>query len=674
MTLALNPAVLATFEEAARVLAPPSKVTVLQWGERERILSSESSSDIGRYRSARAPYQRAMMEAVHLPGVEEIVFFTAAQIGKSLCLENIFGYFVSEDPCPVIWMWPTDDVAKAWSADTLDPMLRDTPVLADLVTGGEKKIGNRALFKRFPGGWLSIVGANAPAGLRRRRARVLICDEVDGYPPSSGKEGDPIELVRQRSVTFWNALCILASTGTLKGFSRIEARYENSNKQKFWVPCPHCDEFQVLSWRQISFPANEEPTVENTYCACLHCGAALTEVDKKGMLDRGEWRAEHPEIVKRHGFWISALYSPFETWAQLAAKFKNAINQRENPEILKAFINLSLAETWEEKEDSLDREQLRKRCEDYPQLPSGKTVLPDGVTVLTAGVDVQPDRLELELVGWGKGEESWSIDWRRFDGDTSRPEVWEALDEYLARHWTHARGPEMEIAATFIDSGYYANEVYAFTKTRNDRGIFASKGSSNFSHAPLAKWNRNNRHRVKMYPVGVSAIKKLIYSRLRIENPGAGYLHFSRETNDAEYFDQLTVERLRKKYDHGFPVLFWEKPAGSRNEALDCRVYAYAAFLSLSENPRQMLDRLRQDLIEEAKQMAAERKAKVDPNQLALLETIEVPLLPPEGEIASVAPAPPPAIDEKGENPEKTQHPPEQISRPIVRVRRSTWL
>jgi phage terminase large subunit GpA-like protein len=618
--------VLAVFREAGATFKPPSKLTVSEWAEQKRILSSESSSTVGRYRCSIAPYQRAMMDAVHVPGVEEIVYFTGAQLGKSLCEENIGGYFMSEDPSPIIWMWPTLEVAKEWAVDTLEPLIRDTPALAELISAGSRKSGNRTAFKAFPGGWLAVIGANSPSGLRRRRARVVIADEIDGYEASAGDEGDAIELVAQRSVTFWNAIRLLASTCTIKGESRIEAAYEASSGQKYWVRCKDCKEFQILKWAQITYPKNEEPTVSNVVYACEHCGSAHYETDKHPMLAAGEWRAQRPHIVARQGFWLSALYSPFEPWWKLVVKWKRAMAQRENPELLKTFVNLSLAETFEEKEEAIDREGLVRRCEHYTPM-----LLPDGVVLVTCGVDVQPDRLLAQVRGWGRGFESWSIEYKTFEGDTSilkgrtneagqyLPSAWEKLDEFLQKTYVHARGVRLDIGATFIDSGDQAQEVYAFTRAIElDRRVFACKGMSTFDHPAIKPFNRNNRAHARMYPVGVSQIKKQIYAWLKIETPGPGYMHFTDHHCDAGYFDELTCEKLKKKYEKGFPVRYWEKPVGVRNEVLDCNVYAYAALLSLSEHPGKMLDRLRAELVEDARKL----KEKEDPRQISLLEDL----------------------------------------------------
>jgi phage terminase large subunit GpA-like protein len=404
----LGSEVIGTFCEGALVLKPPPMFTVTEWAEEHRLISTESSAFPGKYRASLAPYQRGMQDSVKIPGVEKVTFFTSGQVGKSISLENIFCYFCAEDPCPIIIMWPTELVAKQWHDDTLDPMLRDNPMIGNLIDTGSRKSSNKALFKQFPGGNLSLIGANSAAGLRRRRARLVFCEEVDSYPVSAGKEGDPRSLVAKRQETFWNAVMLQASTCTIKGMSPIEASFLDSNMQYYWVPCVHCNEYQTLGpgkWARVTWPKGEEPTVENVSYACEHCGAALYERDKPEMLRRGEWRALHPERVKHQGFWLNTLYSPLTTWAKLVADFIEAKEHPENPELLKAFMNMTLAETWDDERGTprVVEDELMKRREHYPRTPGGTMVLPDGVTVLTAGVDMQDDRIELVVKGYGKG-------------------------------------------------------------------------------------------------------------------------------------------------------------------------------------------------------------------------------------------------------------------------------
>jgi phage terminase large subunit GpA-like protein len=716
----IDPRVVSVFNEAAELFRPPPKVTVTEWAEAHRILSTESSSTAGIYRSDVAPYQRDMMNAVNIPGVEKITYFTAGQIGKSLCLENILAYFCVEDPCPIIVVWPTEKVAKDWSADTLDPLIRDTPEVAAKFSTGARKTQNQALFKKITGGSLSIIGANSPSELRRRRARVVIFEEIDAYKASAGGEskgeGDPRKLVEKRQETYWDSVQLAASTCTFEGRSAIAASYADSNMQKYWVPCPHCSEtaaanesfispaqkeheagvvldgYQVLHWyRKEGTPGGMyiDPVYphDGTAYECAHCATLIDESHKPWMNKHGEWRAQHPERTKHQGFWLSTLYSPFlkARWAKLAESYLEAKAHPENPELLKAFTNMTLAKTWREKYLAVAGHELMSRCEDW-------TSLPDKVTVLTAGIDVQEDRFEITVKGWGKGQESWCVDWLRIDGDTSAQKTWEALDNFLTNaRYLHARGVRLDIASAFIDTGFRAAEVFAYTGTgdRWDRRVCACRGRAGFDKPPLENWNRNNKHRQKVYPLNVDVIKELIYNRLKIETRGPGFLHFLNAKNDLNYFEQLTSERMNWEYRKGYPVRFWSKPPGKRNEALDCEVYATAAFLSLSKEPEDMLEFLREKLLEEAKEVARNKKERLNPDQLALMDmspidkdqlvrdgviSPAVGVIEKEGETHAASSEPESIPSAPTEEPYLTQEPEEEepVAAPAV-VRRGNW-
>jgi phage terminase large subunit GpA-like protein len=639
----LDPRVVAVYEQAAlEALMPPPALSLCDWAEQNFVLSREDSATVGRYSSAIAPFQRGPLDAITTKGVRRVVLWTAAQIMKTLVLKIALAYFIKEDPSPVLWMTKTLDLAKRVSRQRLAPMFRDIPALAGLLGEGARQTGNAMLEKSFSSGAvLFVVGANSPASLSSMPIRVLLSDEIDGYPPSAGSEGDPISLARKRLTTFWNALEILASTCTEEGFSNIIREYEETDRRKYWVPCPQCGEFQVLKWGRLKFPTDGTPlTNDNVVYACEHNGCALSEFDKHKMLAGGEWRAERPEITKIVGFWISEMYSPFTTWVRLAEQFLETQRHRENPELLKAFITLSLAEPWKQKRYDFQADDLLARRELY------SSPMPDGVTVLTCGVDVQeePKRIELEVVGWGKGQESWSIDRLRFDGDVTSlkgregpggvysKSAWEQLEEFLtSTRWLHARGGRLDIACTFIDSGYQAQTVYQFTKHMQKQGlrVFASKGLPGFKSPPLREWNRNNKPKVKLYPVGVDVLKKLVYDRLALASPGAGYCHFSkgqsavqpdRTINTKAYFEELTAEHLKPQKVNGFTQLVWVKPEGKANESLDCRVYATAALLALSKDTDGMLEGLRAQLLERSKAL----RVKATPeNQMDLLAGVD---------------------------------------------------
>lgn len=495
---------------------------------------------------------------------------SSSQIGKTECLNSFVGYVIDQDPGPVLVVQPRVEDGEAWSKDRLAPMLRDTPCLRGKVADVRSRdSNNRVLHKRFQGGSVTIAGANSPAGLAMRPIRYVLLDEVDRYPPSAGTEGDPVSLAIKRSATWWNRKILLVSTPTVKGASRIESWWLRSNRQSYWVPCPDCGGFQVLVWPGVEWPTGRP---EEARYRCAHCAALIAPYRKPWMLARGQWRAANPKS-KIAGFWVNQLYSPWKEWPETAVEFLEA--KAGGPETLRAFINTALGELWDdEAETSVDAAALLARREDWgPRLPAG-------VCLLTAGVDVQMDRAELELVGWGKGEESWSIEYRVFPGDPSAPELWRVLDEYLNRQWPHDYGLSLPVAACGIDSGFHTQQVYDFCRVRYHRRVFALKGKA----GPLPVWpkkpTRNTINRTPMWIVGVDSAKGVIYGRLRIEQPSPGYTHFPAE-RPAEWFEQLLSETLVTSYSRGVPVREWRKKKGVRAEALDARVYAYAALCGL---------------------------------------------------------------------------------------------
>lgn len=552
--------------------APPPRQTVSEWADEHRVLSSEASAEPGRWITSRAEYQRGIMDAITDPRVETIVVMSSAQVGKTEVLNNLVGFLMHRDPCPILVLQPTIEMAQAWSKDRLAPMLRDTPPLADMVTVGNRRdSSNTLLHKVFPGGHITMAGANSPASLASRPIRVLLCDEVDRYPSSAGSEGDPVNLARKRTATFWNRKVLLTSTPTVRGASRIEMEFEQSDQRRFFVPCLHCGEHQVLKWAQVQWPKNEPRRAEY---ACEHCGALLNDGQRVAMIRRGEWRATAP-FNGRAGFHLSELYSP---WSALGAMAQAFVEAKRSPETLKTWINTSLGETWEDSGEGVDDTGLLSRREEYAAEVPGDAVL------LTAGVDVQTDRLEVEVVGWGEGEESWSVDYLVIHGDPARGETWAALDEALGRTYHHESGTALHVTAAGIDSGgAHTQIVYDYCRRRTARRVFALKGIAGAGR-PVVTLSRKSQgggnRKVDLYMVGVDDAKGTIYSRLKIDEPGPGYCHFPYERGE-EYFAQLTAERIVTKYARGFARREWQK-VRARNEALDCRVYAYAALRILN--------------------------------------------------------------------------------------------
>lgn len=511
------------------------------------------------------------MDAFNDPSVREVVIMSSSQIGKTEILNNIVGYHVAQDPSPILVVQPTLDMAQTWSKDRLAPMIRDTPSLSYLVKDPRARdSGNTTLHKVFAGGHITACGANSPSSLASRPIRVVLCDEVDRYPVSAGSEGDPVSLAKKRAATFWNRKILMVSTPTNKGASRIEIAYEESDKRKYLIPCQHCKTDQFLEWGNVKW---EKEKPETAHYVCPHCGSEWDESERIRSIRQGKWVAT-AEFKGVAGFHLSALYSP---WTPIADGVRDFLEAKKQPATLRVWVNTYLGESWEEDGDGVDDYSLSERAEDW-----GDIVPADGL-ILTAGVDVQDDRLEAEIVAWGKDEESWSIAYKTIYGDPSGPLVWRDLDEFLYGVYEHEYGEEMVVRGTCIDSGgHHTQAVYKYVSTREARRIFAIKGVGGEGKPMVGKPSKNNIGKIKLFPVGVDTIKYELFSRLKITEHGAGYCHFP-INRDPEYYKQLTAEKIATRYHKGFARREFVKTR-TRNEALDVRVYAKAALALLNIN------------------------------------------------------------------------------------------
>lgn len=510
------------------------------------------------------------MDAISDPLVETVVLMFSSQSGKTEIELNTLGYYIGYDACPILVVLPTLDMAQAWSKDRLAPMLRDTPTLQGKVKDVKSRFSdNTVLHKKYPGGHVTLCGANSPSSLSSRPIRVVLYDEVDRFPPSAGTEGDPVSLARKRTETFWNRKLVLVSTPTVKNASRIEAAYKETDQRQFFVPCPHCGGFQTLRWSQVQWPDGEP---EKAAYYCEHCGAEINDNDKLRMIRLGEWRASQP-FKGAAGFHLNALYSPWTRFGRLASSFLEAKRSGDQEQI-KAFVNTVLAETWEEQGESADEHELMGRLENFGE------IVPSPAKVLTVGVDVQDDRIEAEIVAWGEDYESWSIDYRVIWGSPGLPEVWADLDAMLLETWKSEDGRNLRVAAAGVDTGgHHTQEAYNFCSPRQKRRVFAFKGS-NQSQQPIVprRPSKAGRQKVNLYQVGTDTAKARVMGWLKVASPGPGYCHFP-AGREQDYFHQLTAEQLVTRYHKGFPKKEWVKKSDNRrNEALDCRVYALAAF------------------------------------------------------------------------------------------------
>jgi phage terminase large subunit GpA-like protein len=631
-------------------LLPPPKLTLSEWAERYAVLSRETSAQTGRFRAF--GYQRGMLDAVTDPSVEKISVMKSARVGYTKLMDHAVGYFIHQDPSPILVVQPRVEDAESYSKTEIAPMLRDTPVLAAIA--GDQKAKNSdqtILAKTFRNGSsLTLVGANSPAGFRRITSRVVMFDEVDAYPvDGAGNEGDQIALGTKRSETFWNRKIVLGSTPTVKGYSRIEKSFAESDQRFFFVKCPHCGEQQVLEWGGPDTPhgmkwdkdENGNGLPETVYYVCRHNGCIIHEVDKPDMVAGGEWRATKP-FSGHAGFHIWAGYSLFPNacWANLVAEW---LRVKDDPLARQTFINLVLGEPYEDRGDrALSEARLAARTEVW------SAEVPDGAGVLTAGLDVQDDRVEAETIAWGRNEESWSIDHAVFEGDPESAELWARVDAYLKRIWRRADGRGFEVMAACIDSGgHHTQKVYEFAKARLGRRIWAIKGESARGGARSPVWptkRPSSRTKATFRPViiGVNAAKDVIRDRLRREpeedngvvSYPAGYMHFPSD-RDINYFAQLIAERSVTKIANGQKFRVWELPPGRANEALDIRVYGYAALCGLMHMGLKLNRRVEQ--------------VQADPSQLVEPAPVE----PVVTEISVVRPARPDGPVIKQEAPAK---------------------
>lgn len=558
------------FRNIAKILSPPPELTVSQWADNYRKLSQEASSEPGQWNTNRAPYQREIMDAVNDAGCEEVIIMSSAQVGKTELLLNVIGYYIDYDPSPILCLQPTLEMAQTFSKDRLAPMLRDTPVLRGKVKDARARdSGNTILHKTFPGGHITMAGANSAAGLASRPIKIVLMDEIDRYPASAGTEGNPIKLAEKRTTTFWNRKKIKVSTPTIKGRSQIENEFLSSSMEEWNVPCPCCGKYQPYEWGRIHF---SDVTME-----CKFCGERLKEMEWKE--NPGKWIAAKDNKKKR-GFHLNEMASPWKHWDEIIAEFKEAnreLKEHGDVEKMKVWINTTLGETWEEKGEAADEDVLLKRRERYT------ADLPDGVLLVTAGVDVQDDRFEVEITGWGKGYESWGILYRKIPGDMEKEETWDKLERFLDMELYFENKNSLLIACTCIDTGgHFTTQAYKFLKKmeKKQKRIFGIKGMGGEGIPLVNKISTNNIEKVKIFLLGVDSGKEILMTRLKTVDEGPGYCHFPINADrgyDETYIKGLSSEQRVIHFKEGRPVLKWVKKSGARNEPLDLRNYSTAA-------------------------------------------------------------------------------------------------
>lgn len=563
----LSDRILEVYREAVRAAAPPPDITIAQWAEEHRILGT-SSRLAGPYRTARTPYWLEAMEALSPRSeVQQVVIMKGTQLGASEIALNVLGFHLDVLPSPVLCVQPSIEMARRFSTQRLGEMISLSPRLSSLITvprGGT--LPNTTMHKAtLNGANLILASGNSAANLRSLPARIVLLDEVDAYPGDCDGEGDPVDIAMQRAESYGSSRKVLIiSTPTERGLSRIERLYLATDQRKFHVPCPACANAILLEFAQLQDESGE------TIHRCPLCGAAIRERDKPEMLRYGCWRPTNSAgNASVRGYSLSQLYSPWTRWSELRARHAASEGV---PERERVFANCALAETWAPPALEVpEAEALMARAEPYQE-----GTVPDGGAFLTCGCDVQADRIECEIVAWGANYESWSVDFQVLYGDITEPLIWQRLDALLGRTWPHSSGMPMMLQAVAIDSGFSPAEVTAFTRTRHGRRIYATKGASDGWGRSIwprrCSWDRN-KHMI--YLVSADEAKTWVANRMRIDRPGAGFMH-TPVSRERWWYDQMCAEKL--VFQKGRRR--WLNIDRARNEAFDARALAVCALHS----------------------------------------------------------------------------------------------
>lgn len=614
---------------AKQALQPLPNLSVSDWADSYRMLSAEASAEPGRWRTDRAPYQREIMNAFTQYKVWKIAVMSASQIGKSDIMNNVIGRYSHLAPAPIMMIQPTIEMAQDYSKSRIAPMIRDTKVLREIYRDVKtRETGNTILSKIFPGGRLIMGGANSPAGLASRPIKILLADEVDRFPDSAGTEGDPVDLAAKRMTTFWDKRLGLFSTPTIAGESRIEEEYLQGTQEEWQHECPNCGEYHLLTHRQmvtdhqtvVDKKGNKHATVHSVKWRCPDCGFSYTEEQMRRAPQK--FVAQNASALAKgvRSFFVNCWTSPWLTWAGVMQEWLEAEG---DPEREKVVVNTRFGEPYERKGAFESTDKFLQRREPYG------AELPDGVLILTAAVDVQDNRLEYEICGWGKGEECWGIKKGIILGVPENQEVWAALDEQLDREYRFKNGTGLIVPRTFIDSGgHYTKEVYAYSLRRLARQCFAVKGASTAGVPIIHKYAKVTTVRGRTIPlvlIGTDSGKQYVMDRLSISVPGPKYFHFPLDKQENEavseilwnrgyddiYFRGLIAEQKVARKKNGRVVWQWENIAkDKRNEPLDLRVYNLACLHSMNVDWEQLEQLVNSGNINEKPQKSAPKVQK----------------------------------------------------------------
>lgn len=572
-------------------LKPLPKTSVSQWADNHRMLSSGISAEPGKWKTSRAPYQKDIMNAFTEPGIHRVVVKSSSQIGKSDMMNNVIGRFAHLDPCAIMMIQPTIDMAQDYSKTRIAPMIRDTKVLNTLFYDVKSRDANNTILSKvFPGGRLIMCGANSPAGLASRPIRILLADEVDRFPDSAGTEGDPVDLAAKRMTTFWNSCMGLFSTPTNEGSSRIDEEYLAGTQEEWQHKCPNCGEYHLLrhidmtvDYKEIKTPSGKKTVIVNDVkWRCPHCGFSFSEKEMKQTPQK--YISRNADALKNgiRSFFVNGFTSPWMTWSKIMREWLEA---KGDPEREKVIMNTVFGESYKQKGAFEDEQIFLRRRESYG------AELPNGVLLLTAAIDTQDNRLEYEVVGWGKEEECWGIRKGIVLGAPNQARTWKEIDNILDKTYHFADGKGLKVVRTFIDSGgHYTSDVYNYCQKNFHKQRFAIKGRGGPGIPLIYKIAKANNAKAPLILLGVDDGKQQIMDRLSIDSPGPLYFHFPQDEGIKElsnrgyddlYFKGIISEHKKVYKRNGVLREVWETTKNVRNEPLDLRNYNLACMKSL---------------------------------------------------------------------------------------------
>lgn len=572
-------------------LKPLPKTSVSQWADNHRMLSSGISAEPGKWKTSRAPYQKDIMNAFTEPGIHRVVVKSSSQIGKSDMMNNVIGRFAHLDPCAIMMIQPTIDMAQDYSKTRIAPMIRDTKVLNNLFYDVKSRDANNTILSKvFPGGRLIMCGANSPAGLASRPIRILLADEVDRFPDSAGTEGDPVDLAAKRMTTFWNSCMGSFSTPTNEGASRIDEEYLAGTQEEWQHKCPNCGEYHLLrhidmtvDYKEIKTPSGKKTVIVNDVkWRCPHCGFSFSEKEMKQTPQK--YISRNADALKNgiRSFFVNGFTSPWMTWSRIMREWLEA---KGDPEREKVIMNTVFGESYKQKGAFEDEQIFLRRRESYG------AELPNGVLLLTAAIDTQDNRLEYEVVGWGKEEECWGIRKGIVLGAPNQARTWKEIDNILDKTYHFADGKGLKVVRTFIDSGgHYTSDVYNYCQKNFHKQRFAIKGRGGPGIPLIYKIAKANNAKAPLILLGVDDGKQQIMDRLSIDSPGPLYFHFPQDEGIKElsdrgyddlYFKGIISEHKKVYKRNGVLREVWETTKNVRNEPLDLRNYNLACMKSL---------------------------------------------------------------------------------------------